>query len=212
MTIALCIPPAPVGQKAPPARAAASDSARSLRVAARVPPTDYGDGLPPYLTKEENTEIRNTIQRRRHAPASHWSRCAGTGGRNRRNAHGDPGSGPGRFGVVLWDAMFLAVGDAEVESGPRVPLFSSEAIPFPAGAPPGADHAASSFCAKLPGLDSICRGQEFAGGTITMSPTQTQYSQEVILNFNGLSRPHASVASLAPADPITVPACLLPLT
>ena len=33
MTIALRIPPAPMGQQAPPARAAASDAGRSLRVA-----------------------------------------------------------------------------------------------------------------------------------------------------------------------------------
>jgi hypothetical protein len=33
MTAALRIPPAPLGQQAPPARAAASDSGRSLRVA-----------------------------------------------------------------------------------------------------------------------------------------------------------------------------------
>ena len=45
-----------------------------------------------------------------------------------------------------------------------------------------------------------------------MSTTQIQYSQEVILNFRGKSWPHVSVASLVPADPIPVPASLLPLT
>ena len=55
-------------------------------------------------------------------------------------------------------------------------------------------------------------GKKFAGGTITMSSTQIQYSQEAILNFNGISWPHVSVASLVPADPIPVPASLLPLT
>jgi hypothetical protein len=55
-------------------------------------------------------------------------------------------------------------------------------------------------------------GKKFAGGTITMSTTQIQYSQEVILNFSGFSWPHVSVASLVPADPIPVPAALLPLT
>jgi hypothetical protein len=55
-------------------------------------------------------------------------------------------------------------------------------------------------------------GKKFAGGTITMSTTQIQYSQEVILNFDELSWPHVSVASLVPADPIRVPASLLPLT
>jgi hypothetical protein len=42
--------------------------------------------------------------------------------------------------------------------------------------------------------------------TITVSYTQIQYSQRVILNFVGLSWPHVSVATLVPASPITVPA------
>ena len=41
--------------------------------------------------------------------------------------------------------------------------------------------------------------------TITVSSTQIQYSQRVILNFAGLSWPHISVATLIPKDPINVP-------
>lgn len=41
---------------------------------------------------------------------------------------------------------------------------------------------------------------------ITVSCTQIQYSQEVILNFNGLSWPHVSVATLVPSQPVKVPA------
>ena len=44
MKIVPNIPPAPVGQQGPPARAAASDSGVTPR-RARVPPVDYGDGL-----------------------------------------------------------------------------------------------------------------------------------------------------------------------
>jgi hypothetical protein len=40
--------------------------------------------------------------------------------------------------------------------------------------------------------------------TITVTSTQIQYSQVVLLNFNGLTWPHVSVASLVPADPIPV--------
>ncbi len=39
----------------------------------------------------------------------------------------------------------------------------------------------------------------------TFTSFQIQYSQVVLLNFNGLSWPHVSVATLVPADPITVP-------
>ena len=41
--------------------------------------------------------------------------------------------------------------------------------------------------------------------TITVKSTQIQYSQVVLLNFNGLSWPHVSVATLVPADPIPIP-------
>jgi hypothetical protein len=42
--------------------------------------------------------------------------------------------------------------------------------------------------------------------TITVTYTQIQYSQRVVLNFNGLTWPHVSVATLVPASPVTVPA------
>jgi len=39
---------------------------------------------------------------------------------------------------------------------------------------------------------------------ITIRTTQIQYSQTVILNFNGLSWPHVSVATLVPASSVPV--------
>ncbi|MDQ2762990.1 MAG: hypothetical protein M3Y22_05730, partial [Pseudomonadota bacterium] len=41
--------------------------------------------------------------------------------------------------------------------------------------------------------------------TITVKSTQIQYSQQVFLNFNGLTWPHVSVATLVPSDAIAVP-------
>jgi hypothetical protein len=41
--------------------------------------------------------------------------------------------------------------------------------------------------------------------SITFTSTQIQYSQTVNLNFNTLTWPHVSVATLIPADPIVVP-------
>jgi hypothetical protein len=41
--------------------------------------------------------------------------------------------------------------------------------------------------------------------TITVTSTQIQYSQMVLLNFNGLTWPHASVATLVPSEAVTVP-------
>ena len=45
MSALLCVPPAPVGQQAPPARAAAFELVAVTPRRARAPPVDYGDGL-----------------------------------------------------------------------------------------------------------------------------------------------------------------------
>jgi hypothetical protein len=45
---------------------------------------------------------------------------------------------------------------------------------------------------------------------ITVPFIQIQYSQTVFLNFNGLTWPHVSVATLIPAAPIPVPASVWP--
>lgn len=42
--------------------------------------------------------------------------------------------------------------------------------------------------------------------TIKVAATQIQYAQQVFLNFNGLTWPHVSVATLVPASPLPVPA------
>ncbi len=42
--------------------------------------------------------------------------------------------------------------------------------------------------------------------TIKAAATQIQYAQQVFLNFNGLTWPHVSVATLVPASPVPVPA------
>jgi hypothetical protein len=41
---------------------------------------------------------------------------------------------------------------------------------------------------------------------ITVTFTQIQYTQTVLLNFAGLTWPHVSVNTLVPADDIIVPA------
>jgi hypothetical protein len=46
MSVVPSVPPAPVGQQGPPTRAAASVSVAVTPRRARVPPVDYGDGLP----------------------------------------------------------------------------------------------------------------------------------------------------------------------
>ena len=43
-----------------------------------------------------------------------------------------------------------------------------------------------------------------AGTTVDVTYTQIQYTQTVLLNFNGLSWPHVSVATLVPDEPVPV--------
>ena len=42
--------------------------------------------------------------------------------------------------------------------------------------------------------------------SIVVKATQIQYSQQVFLNFNGLTWPHVSVATLVPSSPVSIPA------
>ncbi|MCP3447706.1 heme-binding protein [Bradyrhizobium sp. CCGUVB14] len=65
-----------------------------------------------------------------------------------------------------------------------------------------------SFVASLP----LVPGKGFAGGRVKVATTQIQYSQKVMLDFNGLTWPHVSVASLVPAAPVPIPEHLLPLS
>jgi hypothetical protein len=86
--------------------------------------------------------------------------------------------------------------------------------PLAAGAEPVTLHPTTkspvqpSFVASIPYMP----GKKFAGGRVTVETTQIQYTQKVMLNFFGLTWPHVSVATLAPSDPIVIPANLLPLT
>ena len=65
-----------------------------------------------------------------------------------------------------------------------------------------------TFVAAIPFVANL----GYAGGRITVLTTQIQYTQKVVLNFNGLSWRHVSVASLVPAVPIPIPTDLLTLS
>ncbi|KAL8827408.1 MAG: hypothetical protein Q9191_003204 [Dirinaria sp. TL-2023a] len=71
------------------------------------------------------------------------------------------------------------------------------AAPSPVAGAPAGFHA-PSFIVDPPAAIT-------APKTITVTSTQIQYSQRVILNFAGLSWPHVSVATLIPKDPVKVP-------
>jgi hypothetical protein len=95
-------------------------------------------------------------------------------------------------------------------------IYDVQVPAMPAGTPPivrdpvqkGNVPLVPSFLAAIP----FVPGKGFAGGTVKVATTQIQYSQKVLLDFNGLSWPHVSVASLVPTSPMPILEQLLPLT
>lgn len=77
--------------------------------------------------------------------------------------------------------------------------------PFPVGHPPltlpaaagGAGEPVTRFIVEPPNGNPAPR-------LLTVTSTQIQYSQLVLLNFNGLSWPHVSVATLVPSAPVPI--------
>jgi hypothetical protein len=121
-------------------------------------------------------------------------------------ANPPPGGPTSNANAVQMDAVFW------IESV----VYDVQVPAMPAGTPPlvldpvqkGSVPVIPSFIAAIP----FVPGKGFAGGTVKVATTQIQYSQKVLLDFNGLSWPHVSVASLVPSAPVPIPENLLPLT
>lgn len=104
--------------------------------------------------------------------------------------------------AVRMDATFWVETVRHTLLIPRIPnplkISKTPLEPKPEGAPPGAPAPTLTIDPEL----------EFPfplSHPITFDTKQIQYSQTVFLNFNGLSWPHVSVATLVPASPIPVP-------
>jgi hypothetical protein len=94
-------------------------------------------------------------------------------------------------------------------------VYNVDVPAMPAGTPPVILSPVQTNVPLLPTfLASIpfVPGKGFAGGVVKVPTIQIQYSQKVVLDFNTLTWPHVSVASLIPAAPIPIPEDLLPLT
>lgn len=109
---------------------------------------------------------------------------------------GDPAGNHPNANAVKMEAVFWI---ETVEFSIEVPIF------FP-GQPPliipadtgGAGQPVPEFLVNPPIAITTPR-------QIKVAAPQIQYSQQVVLNFNGLSWPHVSVATLVPANPVPVP-------
>lgn len=84
-----------------------------------------------------------------------------------------------------------------------VPICQANGLPITIQAAPRAGSELRPVFTVTPTKDIL------APKKIVVPFTQIQYSQTVFLNFNTLTWPHVSVATLIPADPIVVPTSLL---
>ena len=109
---------------------------------------------------------------------------------------GDPASNNPNANAVKMDAVFWI---ETVEFSINVPIFTPGQPPLIISAQAGtAGRPVPQFLVNPPIPITAPR-------TIQVAATQIQYSQRVLLNFNGLSWPHISVATLVPASPVPVP-------
>ncbi|HTZ24142.1 MAG TPA: heme-binding protein [Streptosporangiaceae bacterium] len=105
-------------------------------------------------------------------------------------------SAPNADAVKMHAEFFIET----VEFAIEVPVFEPGQPPLTIAAEPGAARQpVPTFLVNPPVAISAPR-------SIKAPATQIQYTQRVVLNFNGLSWPHVSVATLVPASPVPVPA------
>jgi hypothetical protein len=106
------------------------------------------------------------------------------------------GSVPNADAVKMHAEFFIETVEFTIE----VPVFEPGQPPLTIAAQPGAGgQPVPAFLVSPPVAITAPR-------TIKAAATQIQYTQRVVLNFNGLSWPHVSVATLVPASPVPVPA------
>ena len=108
---------------------------------------------------------------------------------------GDPAAANPNADAVRMDATFWI---ETVEYTIEVPVFEPGHPPLIIPAPTGAEgQPVPHFLVNPPMPIKEPR-------YITVQAPQIQYSQQVFLNFNGLTWPHVSVATLVPSDPVPV--------
>jgi hypothetical protein len=110
---------------------------------------------------------------------------------------GDPQASNPNADAVKMEAIFWI---ETVEFALQVPIFEPGQPPLIIPAETGAEgQPVPEFLVNPPVPIKAPR-------TIKVSATQIQYSQQVFLNFKGLSWPHVSVATLVPNAPVPIPA------
>lgn len=109
---------------------------------------------------------------------------------------GNPEASPPNADAVQMQAVFWI---ETVEHTILVPIFRPDQPPLVLEAP------ARGAGEPVPRFQVTPAVEITEPRPMTVRSTQIQYSQTVLLNFNGLSWPHVSVATLVPGDPTPVP-------
>ena len=113
---------------------------------------------------------------------------------------GATSSGPNAHAVSMTATFWIS----EVSHKLTIPVHTLGQGPLEIAAPSPVKGAPAGF--QAPSFIVDPPAAITAPKTITVTSTQIQYSQTVLLNFAPLSWPHVSVATLIPKDPIKVPA------
>ncbi len=185
-----------------PSQTATDD--KTLRIPQDLSPFITAGTITPDMLADPNTLLRNHIASQTITytttiliSSDPASPLFGGGTDNIAFLLGDPTNANPNAQTVRMDAQFWI---ETVEYTIEVPVFEPGQPPLVLRAPTGAEgQPVPKFLVNPP---VPIREPRY----ITVRAPQIQYSQQVFLNFKGLSWPHVSVATLVPSHPIPVPA------
>ena len=185
-----------------PSQTAADD--KTLRIPQNLAPFITAGTITQAMLTDPNTLLRNHIESQTITSTTvilissdPASPLFGGGTDNIAFLLGDPTNSNPNAQTVRMDAQFWI---ETVEFTIEVPVFEPGQPPLVIPAPTGAEgQPVPKFLVNPP---VPIREPLY----ITVRSPQIQYSQQVFLNFKGLSWPHVSVATLVPSNPIPVPA------
>ena len=184
-----------------PSQTATDD--KTLRIPQDLSPFITAGTITPDMLADPNTLLRNHIASQTITytttiliSSDPASPLFGGGTDNIAFLLGDPTASNPNAQTVSMDAAFWI---ETVEYTLEVPVFEPGHPPLVIHAPTGAEgQPVPKFLVNPP---AAVRAPRY----ITVQTTQIQYSQQVFLNFKGLTWPHVSVATLVPSNPIPVP-------
>jgi hypothetical protein len=184
-----------------PSQTATDD--KTLRIPQNLAPFIAAGTITQAMLDDPNTLLRNHIASQNITSttvilisSNPASPLFGGGTDNIAFLLGDPAASDPNADAVKMDAQFWI---ETVEYTLEVPVFEPGQPPLVIPAPTGAEgQPVPKFLVNPP--VSITEPRY-----ITVRAPQIQYSQQVFLNFKGLTWPHVSVATLVPRKPIPVP-------